>query len=462
MFVFDRGFEQRPLKPRRVAQVTGATRIPSSATRRALSPRKPSASPNPSRRCCRRPERGRDRAAGRRARSCSMSASFARPRGYGIQTARVDIARRQHGDDEVEFVVGRVAGRFPAHQNSARWRVRRSRARQTAVRVRQERHRSPRCGPAAKRCCRKARQSWKPLPDVLQGVADKGCAVGAKVGGNAAGNDPYPSSADGRKRASAARNTCSRRMAQCACIRRERGVVADGADVAEMVRQPFELRHQRPEILARARRLELQRRLDRVGEGEPHKRRWSPEVRAQPRRFSIVAPASTIRSPCARSRGAVRAERTVSAAGGESGNARLEMPACTGPTGSSDCRLSPSPWQKRVGRSAAGGRMLRLADAARPKSRDRAKGACRALRPAPPIEAVEGRSSRRRADCSGADRGNVPAGHARLTTAISAGWSSITAICTMGAGCIAIAEKRCVAGGDLARHMTPGIRPSRR
>ena len=47
---------------------------------------------------------------------------------------------------------------------------------------------------------------------------------------------------------------------------RERGIVADGADIAEMVGQPFELRHQRAQTMRARRRLDTERRLDGMSE----------------------------------------------------------------------------------------------------------------------------------------------------------------------------------------------------
>ena len=49
---------------------------------------------------------------------------------------------------------------------------------------------------------------------------------------------------------------------------RERRIVADGADVAEMIGQPFELRHQRPQIERARRRRHVQRGLGRLRESE--------------------------------------------------------------------------------------------------------------------------------------------------------------------------------------------------
>src|SRR5690606_30070753 len=49
---------------------------------------------------------------------------------------------------------------------------------------------------------------------------------------------------------------------------RESGVVADGADVAEMIGKPLELGHQRAQPVSAGRRLDAERGLGRAGEGE--------------------------------------------------------------------------------------------------------------------------------------------------------------------------------------------------
>ena len=49
---------------------------------------------------------------------------------------------------------------------------------------------------------------------------------------------------------------------------RKRCVVADRADIAEMVRQPLQFRHQRPQELRARRRLDAERRFDRMREGD--------------------------------------------------------------------------------------------------------------------------------------------------------------------------------------------------
>ena len=70
------------------------------------------------------------------------------------------------------------------------------------------------------------------------------------------------------KQVSAARNVRSRKIPQCACIMRKRGVVADGADVAEMIGQALELGHQRAQIDRARRDLHLQRGFRGLREGK--------------------------------------------------------------------------------------------------------------------------------------------------------------------------------------------------
>ena len=87
---------------------------------------------------------------------------------------------------------------------------------------------------------------------MLQGLADARGAVGREIGGDAARHDPIHH----QPMAEAGGGGAQHVLAQDAAMgmhERKRRVVADGADIAEMIGQPFELRHQRPQI-ARARR----------------------------------------------------------------------------------------------------------------------------------------------------------------------------------------------------------------
>ena len=70
------------------------------------------------------------------------------------------------------------------------------------------------------------------------------------------------------KQASAARKHALAQDAGLRMHEREGSIVADGADVAEMIGQPFQLGHQRAQIDRARRRLHLQCGFDGLGEGE--------------------------------------------------------------------------------------------------------------------------------------------------------------------------------------------------
>ena len=57
-------------------------------------------------------------------------------------------------------------------------------------------------------------------------------------------------------------------MPQWACISEKDGIVADGADVAEVIGEALQLGHQRAQPDRARRRLDAERRLDGAGEGE--------------------------------------------------------------------------------------------------------------------------------------------------------------------------------------------------
>ena len=49
---------------------------------------------------------------------------------------------------------------------------------------------------------------------------------------------------------------------------RKSGIVADGADIAQMIGQPLQFRHQRPQILRPRRRLDTERGFGSAGKGK--------------------------------------------------------------------------------------------------------------------------------------------------------------------------------------------------
>ena len=130
--------------------------------------------------------------------------------------ASIDIARRQYRNDKVEFVDRAHSPAFSARRNCGRWRVRHSRGRRTAVQVRRKRSRSRRYGPAAKRCCRRARRGaeiaagWFSAnrPDAAAPPEPRSVATPPGTTRSIINRCP--------KQVSAARSTRSRRMPQCA------------------------------------------------------------------------------------------------------------------------------------------------------------------------------------------------------------------------------------------------------
>ena len=92
-------------------------------------------------------------------------------------------------------------------------------------------------------------------------------AVGGDVAGDAAGHDgihhqPVAEAGFGRAQDSFAQDSALRMHD------RERSIVADRADVAEMIGQPLQLRHQRAQVNRARRHLDLQRRLGGLREGD--------------------------------------------------------------------------------------------------------------------------------------------------------------------------------------------------
>ncbi len=115
-------------------------------------------------------------------------------------------------------------------------------------------------------------------------VANDIGAAGSQVGGDAARHDPVHHQPMAETGGGRAQNLFAQNAA-LGMHERKRRIVADRADVAEMVRQPFQLRHQRSQIARARRRFDIQRRLDGVRKGDPvgdggSRRRFAPASRA--------------------------------------------------------------------------------------------------------------------------------------------------------------------------------------
>ena len=166
--------------------------------------------------------------------------------------ARIDVALVEHRHLEGELVVGRIGQALPRIEGAARG------AADIAAGA------------------ELPRQRRREMPVVDGAVLQRGGVVveldqlgkrAADLGEQRRRSPPTPSAARSRatppgtmrsiisrwpKQASAARSTRSRSMPQWACISAKDGVVADGADVAEMVGEALQLGHQRAQPDARA------------------------------------------------------------------------------------------------------------------------------------------------------------------------------------------------------------------
>ena len=178
-----------------------------------------------------------------------------------------------------------------------------------------------------------------------------------------------------------------RALAQDAAMRvhhRERGVVADRADVAEMVGEPFELRHQRAQIVRARRRLDVERRFDRAREGERiGDRAVAGGAAGEPRRLVERSRRSSApRCPCAHSRAAASSRTTVSPLAVKRKWPGLDDAGMHRPDRDLVQALALGR-QEWIGRRAPCARRRgRRADAARPRSRGRATAGCPARRSA--------------------------------------------------------------------------------
>ena len=110
-------------------------------------------------------------------------------------------------------------------------------------------------------------QARKPLADLPQQFADAGHAVAIEIGSDTAGHDPIHH----QPMTECIVRRPQHMLAQNPAMRvhqRKRRVVADRADIAEMVRQPLQFRHQRAQELRARRRFDAEHRFDRMRKGD--------------------------------------------------------------------------------------------------------------------------------------------------------------------------------------------------
>ena len=147
-----------------------------------------------------------------------MSARLCSTSRMRTQTRALTSPAVNTGTAKSSSIVGRVAGRFPRIEIATAGASDIAGRCQTAVRVRGERFRSRRCGPATRRCCRKARS----VAETAAGCAARSSRMRVAPSGRRSLATPPGTTRSiisrWPKQASAARNTCSRKMPQCACM----------------------------------------------------------------------------------------------------------------------------------------------------------------------------------------------------------------------------------------------------
>ena len=184
----DSGFEKRPLEPRRVAQMAARDAAVFDAQRShhiaaetfgkaqsfAGAAATSAVAIDPS---------------GRRAMIWSISARLCSTSRMRIQTRALTSPCRQHRNVKIERIIGRIAGRFPRVEIAA------AGAPDIAGRAELSRKfgahdAGRRCGPAARRCCRKAQRGAEIAVGCFSAIARRVATPrAAKIGRDAAGHD---------------------------------------------------------------------------------------------------------------------------------------------------------------------------------------------------------------------------------------------------------------------------------
>ena len=241
--------------------------LPSSRSQTRTSPRKASARPRPSQ-VLPLASTAACQLAGRQAlenlldqRQALLDLADANP------DPRIDVAGVQHRHLEGELVVGRIAGHAARVEGAARGAADITAGAELAHVVRL--HDAGGHGAVLQRggVVVELDQAREHAADFREQGVHLRRAVRRDVARDAARHDRVhhqPVTEAGLGRA-------QRALAQDAALRmhqRKRGVVADGADVAEMIGQPLQLGHQRAQIKRARRHLHLQRGFDGLREGK--------------------------------------------------------------------------------------------------------------------------------------------------------------------------------------------------
>ena len=280
----------------RVDAAVGAECAPRRRCRRG-SPR-PAPAPSPA--AGRVAARGSARRAGA-ARICSISARLCSTSRMRIQTRALTSPACSTGTSNCELVVGRVAGRAARVEVAARGAADIAAGGELPRERRLTGCRCRRCGPAARRCRRRARPARESAGARRRPArAAARCLRRARSTRDAAGHDAIHH----QPVAEARRRRAQHLLAQHAAVRvheREGGVVADRADVAEVVGEPLELGHRARAATRRAAAPRRRARPRPPARRRAHRRRCCRRRRgrrAAPR-ARAARPPSAPRCPCA-------------------------------------------------------------------------------------------------------------------------------------------------------------------
>ena len=181
--------------------------------------------------------------------------------------ARIDVALGQHRHVEVQRVVGRVAGRAPRVEIAARGAADEAAGAEAPRQFGAQHAGADRAILQRRGVVIQLHQRREAQPHFAQQRAQRRRALRRQVARDAAGHDRVHH----QPMAEARRRGAQHALAQHRAMRlhqREGGVVADGADIAEMVGDPLQLRHQRAQPHGARRRLGRRRRLGGAREGE--------------------------------------------------------------------------------------------------------------------------------------------------------------------------------------------------
>ena len=181
--------------------------------------------------------------------------------------AGVDIAGREYRNGKVELIVGGITGRFACIEVASAGAP--DIAAGAELTCQRGGHNS---GPDRAILQRggvvvKLNEAGKAPVDFVQNLPDGGCAGSIKIGRHASGNNAIHHQPMTERGVGSAQHAFAQDAAM-SMHEGERGIIADRADIAEMVGEALQLGHQCPQIAGAWRWLNLERRFDRMRESD--------------------------------------------------------------------------------------------------------------------------------------------------------------------------------------------------